>query len=155
MKTEIGKFDKFVRGSFVESLYRRWENCEVVTEADLQVTAWILLDDYFRRRQTGGAFRVFNQPTFRRLDIRPDLVVFKRRTLWALIELKIRKRFVPTLIQKDEEKLNRVRRRLKSVKCAYLVYLSRRGRAESNRSPCFVPVVMEARLKRKKEFEGG
>ena len=135
MKPGLKDLHEFLTGEFAKAIRELYENFRILSEADLQAVAWSLLDGYLKTNDpTRKRFRVLNKPYLKDLRIHPDLVVFKRRNPWVIIELKERKKLTEKRARKDWDRLIRVRRVL-CPKRAYLVYVARWGNGRALKGP--------------------
>jgi hypothetical protein len=88
-KLSIKEFDAFMKGPFRKSMERAFISYQVFCEADLQSFAWRKIKNFLaKREEEPRKFRVLNKPFLKDCGTYPDLVVFRRSTPWAVIELK-------------------------------------------------------------------
>jgi hypothetical protein len=121
----IMPFDSFLRTSLRKKLLKSYRSFEILSEADLQAYVWMHANRFLRTLPDGASkFSVSNQLYCGDLDIHPDLVVRRFSKIWICVELKEAGRIAPTAIQKDRERLNDTRHKLKAHR-GYLIYLSR------------------------------
>jgi hypothetical protein len=168
-KLGVRQFHKFMRGPFRESIRRAYRSHRIFCEADLQSYAWHAIRRFLRRNEEApGKFRVLNKPFMRACQgTYPDLVVFRGRKPWAVIELKEGKSLPELRASTERKKLLDARRALGlEPKRGYLVYVARYGskralsgpKAEGAHYFFEVPIVLELSMTRpelddwKKEF---
>lgn len=88
-RLSIKDFHRFMRGPFENHIRKAFKSHHIFCEADLQSFAWrrikLFLEKHEERK---GKFRVLNKPFLRDCGTYRDLVVFRRTTPWAVIELK-------------------------------------------------------------------
>jgi hypothetical protein len=125
MKLGILDFDHFVKEILKEQLLKRYQNLEILTEADFQAWAFLSLFEYFQSSGPAGKrFKVLNKPYLRDLHTFPDIAVFKRERPWALFELKERLHLPLRVARKARTKLLSARSTLgPSLKRGYLLYV--------------------------------
>jgi len=126
-KLGVRQFHKFMRGSFAKSIGRAYKSHQIFCEADLQSYAWHVIAQFLKKNEEEqGKFRVLNKPFLRDCNkTYPDLVVFRRRKPWAVIELK-EGRSLPELRASAERDKLVAARKIKP-KLGYLVYVARYG----------------------------
>lgn len=126
-KIGILAFHKFLKNELrVEVLEKYW-NYHILSEADLQSVVWHLISTFLSRHDPDGRrFKVLNKPYLRGLRIHPDIVVFRRRKPWVVIELKERKRLSPRSANSERDRLLKSRR-LFGARRGYLIYVARYG----------------------------
>jgi hypothetical protein len=98
---------------------------------------------------------VLNKPFLRDCKTYPDLVVFRRKKPWAVIELKESKKLTMASASAERKKLMKARRRL-DHKRGYLVYVARDGEDRVLHGPkgkeayhfFEVPVVLSLSMKK-------
>jgi hypothetical protein len=69
---------------------------------------------------------VLNKPFLRDCTTYPDLVVFRKKVPWAVVELKEGRRLMAVQASRERKKLLRAKKKL-SPKRGYLVYVTRYG----------------------------
>ena len=131
MRPGVRDFDTFLRGAFAKKLTRAYENFEIFCEADLQFVACLLIRRYLKGFRNPN-LRVLNKPYFQKLDVYPDLVVFRRNKPWLLIELKESSVLRQAAAVRDRDKLLKIGKLVSAVKegypkRAYLVWVGRRS----------------------------
>jgi hypothetical protein len=127
-KLSIAQFHNFMRNSFRDSILRAYKSHKIFCEADLQSLAWLEIRQFLRRNEEAtGKFRVLNKPFLRDCNnTYPDLVVFRRKRPWAVIELKESRRMTVASASAERRKLMKARKKL-GHKRGYLVYVARDG----------------------------
>jgi len=137
MKPGIREFDKFLHGTFTKKIRKAYEKPEIFCEADLQAYAWTLIRRYLRQFRKFNNERVFvlNKPYFKKFNLYPDIVVFKREKPWVLIELKEMRLFNDRSANKEREKILRLRRLIKDTQAkyprqGYLIWVARKGKGK-------------------------
>lgn len=151
-KLGIKAFDHFLRNELrVEVLEKYWD-FNILSEADLQSVVWQLICSFLSRFDTDGRrFKVLNRPYLKELGIHPDVVVFRKRKPWVVIELKEGKRLKVNTALRERDRLLRIRKAFRAKK-GYLVYVTRWGEGKVIRGPkgpgakffFEVPVVLES-----------
>ncbi|MFZ0760666.1 MAG: hypothetical protein WAM69_11995 [Candidatus Sulfotelmatobacter sp.] len=145
------QFRRFMRGDFTDSIRRAYKSHQILCEADLQSFAWYRIKQFLKRAGgSRGEFRVLNKPFLRKSNTYPDLVVFKAKVPWAVIELKESKRLPERTALSEREKLRLAKGSYIELKRGYLVYVARYGDRRALRGPkgdsayyfSEVPVVM-------------
>jgi hypothetical protein len=135
-RLSIKDFHNFMRGPFAKSIERAYKSHHIFCEADLQSVAWYEISRFLRRHEEAkGKFRVLNKPFLR--DCKktfPDLVVFRKRKPWVVIELKESKRLMLASAAAERQKLAEARRVL-NHKRGYLVYVARTGERRALHGP--------------------
>jgi hypothetical protein len=127
MKPGIKEFHKFIKKPFAKQIRDAYERFEILSEADLQAFAWFLIREFLRQYDSSNKkFRVLNKPYFKDLHIHPDLVIFRRKKPWVLIELKERRQLTLKSAQKERNRLIKARKAVKP-KRGYLIYVARWG----------------------------
>lgn len=134
MKPGLKDLHAYITGTFARVLREKYERFEILSEADLQALSWSLLQSFFQENDPKRRFRVLNKPYLKDLRIHPDLVIFKRRKPWVLIELKERKRLTEQRARREWDRLIEVRKHLRPRR-AYLVYVARWGDGKALRGP--------------------
>jgi hypothetical protein len=151
-RLSIKEFDAFMKGPFRRSMLRAFRTHQIFCEADLQSFAWRKIKNFLaKREEEPRKFRVLNKP-FLRDSARtyPDLVVFRRTSPWAVIELKESRHMNTEKATREREKLLKAKEKLRPKK-AYLVYVARHGeeraivgpKGEGARYFFEVPIVLE------------
>lgn len=126
-KLSIKDFHRFMRGPFASSIEKAYKSHHIFCEADLQAFAWREIKFFLKTREEApGKFRVLNKPFLRDCGTYPDLVIFRRRTPWVVVELKESRLMNANSALKERKKLLEARNVL-NPKRAYLVYLARYG----------------------------
>jgi len=161
-KLGITKFHDFMRGQFAKSIEKTYMSYHIFCEADLQSYAWQEITNFVRRNEEKrGKFRVLNQPFLRGLRMFPDLVVFRGKKPWVVIELKESKRLMATDAKAERKKLRGVRKKLHH-KRGYLVYVARYGNERVLRGPkgrgnayhfFEVPIVLELAMRNRRKVQ--
>jgi hypothetical protein len=160
-KLSIKEFHRFMRGPFVVSIERAFRMHDIFCEADLQSFAWREVKAFLEKHEeTTGKFRVLNKPYLRDCRTYPDLVVFRRRIPWVVIELKESRVMKNQAAEKELKKLLQTKSVL-HPKRGYLVYVARQGReraisgpkGESGRFFFEVPIVLEQNMDKAKVKE--
>ena len=127
----VDQFHRFMRGKFADAIRKRYKSHEILCEADLQSFAWLEIRRFLRRNEERpNTFRILNKPffDFKEYRIFPDLVVFKKKSPWVLIELKESKSLPGKVAVAEHDKLLLARGVLKKKpKRGYLVYVARYG----------------------------
>ena len=127
-KLSIREFHRFMQGSFAASIERAFRMHHIFCEADLQSFAWRKIMSFLEaHEETSGKFRVLNKPFLRDCRTYPDLVVFRRRVPWVVVELKESKFMKAHAAEMEREKLLHAKSVL-HPKRGYLVYVTRYGR---------------------------
>jgi len=88
----------------------------------------------FRKFNNERVF-VLNKPYFKKFNLYPDIVVFKREKPWVLIELKEMRLFNDRSANKEREKILRLRRLIKDTQAkyprqGYLIWVARKGKGK-------------------------
>jgi hypothetical protein len=126
-KLSIIQFHRFMRGDFARSIRSAYQSHKIFCEADLQAFAWYEIRKFLRRNEEiKGKFRVLNKPFLRDCKTYPDLVVFRRKKPWAIVELKESKKLTLASASAERKKLIKARKKL-DHKRGYLVYVARDG----------------------------
>ena len=116
-----------MRGPFAASMERAFKSHHIFCEADFQSFAWRKIKSFLEKHEeTPEKFRVLNKPFLRDCGTYPDLVVFRRRTRWVVIELKESRVMREDSADKERKKLLQARKVL-HPKRGYLVYVARYG----------------------------
>ncbi|HEY1264767.1 MAG TPA: hypothetical protein VGF06_14665 [Terriglobales bacterium] len=124
-KLGINQFHRFMRGEFAKAIEKAYKSLQIFCEADLQSYAWHTIKEFLEgHEEAPGKFRVLNKPFLCRTY--PDLVVFRKRTVWVIIELKESKSLSAIAGTKERGRILRVKKIL-HPKRAYLVYVARYG----------------------------
>jgi hypothetical protein len=126
-KLSIVQFHRFMRGNFAESIRMAYRTHQMFCEADLQSFAWYEIRLFLKNNEEApGKFRVLNKPFLRQSKTYPDLVVFRRRKPWVVIELKESRKLTEHSASTERDKLLGAKNILKP-KRGYLVYVARYG----------------------------
>jgi hypothetical protein len=134
-KLSIKEFHRFMRGPFVGSIERAFKKHHIFCEADLQSFAWRKIKSFLQKQEeTAGKFRVLNKPYLRDCGTYPDLVVFRRRVPWAVVELKESRIMKEESAKKERKKLLKAKNVL-HPKRGYLVYVARYGKRRALGGP--------------------
>src|ERR1035438_3740308 len=100
-----------MRGPFVVSIEHAFRMHHIFCEADLQSFAWRKIKSFLEKHEeTTGKFRVLNKPFLRDCRTYPDLVVFRRRIPWIVIELKESKVMKKQAAERECKKLLQIGR---------------------------------------------
>jgi hypothetical protein len=129
-KLGVRQFHAYMRGTFAKSIYRAYKSHQIFCEADLQSHAWHAIRRFLRRNEESpGKFRVLNKPFLRDCNhTYPDLVVFRCRKPWVIIELKEGRNLAKLRASTERKKLLDTRQALDlEPKRGYLVYVARYG----------------------------
>ena len=160
-KLSIKDFDRFMRGPFRDRVEKAFEKHQIFCEADLQSFAWRWIKSFLERHEERrGKFRVLNKPFLRDCKTYPDLVVFRKRVPWVVIELKESRLLTKRSASSEHRKLLRARKIL-GAKRGYLVYVARRGEEQALLGPkgkgaryfFEVPIVLAGTMDRDKLAE--
>jgi hypothetical protein len=134
-KLSIVKFHSFMRGSFRDSIRSAYKSHKIFCEADLQSIAWYKIRQFLRRNEEKkGKFRILNKPFLRDCKTYPDLVVFRGKQPWVVIELKESKKMTVASASAERKKLTQARNKL-NHKRGYLVYVARDGEDRALHGP--------------------
>jgi hypothetical protein len=134
-KLSIVRFHEFMRNGFRDSIRAAYKSHKIFCEADLQSFAWFEIREFLRRNEeTKGKFRILNKPFLRDCKTYPDLVVFRRRRPWIVIELKESRRMTVASAVAERKKLLKARKKL-GHKRGYLVYVARDGEDRALHGP--------------------
>jgi hypothetical protein len=127
-KLSIKDFHHFMRGPFAVSMSRAYKQYHIFCEADLQSFAWRKIKNFLERHEEKvGKFRVLNKPYLRDSGgTYPDLVVFRKKVPWVVIELKEARRLTADIANQEREKLLAAKKLLHPRR-GYLVYVARYG----------------------------
>ncbi len=145
------QFRRFMRGPFSDSIRKAYKSHQILCEADLQSFAWYRIRQFLKKvGGSRGKFRVLNKPFLRKSKTYPDLVVFKDKTPWAVIELKENRKLPEKTALMERGKLRLARGSYAELKRGYLVYVARYGERRALPGPkgdnayyfSEVPVVM-------------
>jgi hypothetical protein len=124
-----------MRGPFAGSIERAFRKYHIFCEADLQSFAWRKIKSFLQKHEEAtGKFRVLNKPFLRDCGTYPDLVVFRRRVPWVVIELKESRTMREKSAMKERTKLLQALDVL-HPKRGYLVYVARYGRRRAISGP--------------------
>ena len=160
-KLSIKEFHRFMRGPFVTSIRKAFKSHQIFCEADLQSFAWRKIKNFLERHEEAKRkFRVLNKPFLRDCGTYPDLVVFRRKTPWVVIELKESKIMKEASAGKERNKLLQAKKVLQP-KRGYLVYVARHGENRAIHGPkgkggyyfFEVPIVLEQSMSKVKVKE--
>jgi hypothetical protein len=159
MKSGIKELHNFIEVPFVKIIRDAYEHLGILSEADLQAHAWLVIRNFLRQYDAAGKkFRVLNKPYFKDLLIHPDLAIFRRKKPWVLIELKERGELTVRSAKREWDRLIKARKALKKkavkLKRAYLIYVARRGNGRVLRGPkgpgakffFEIPIILEEHL---------
>lgn len=151
-RLSIKDFHRFMRGPFENHIRKAFKSHHIFCEADLQSFAWrrikLFLEKHEERK---GKFRVLNKPFLRDCGTYRDLVVFRRTTPWAVIELKESRIMRESAAVQERKKLIDAKAVL-HPKRGYLVYVARYGDKRALHGPkgkkggyffFEVPIVLE------------
>ena len=134
-RLSIKDFHRFMRGGFAKSIKKAFVEHQIFCEADLQSFAWRKIKNFLERHEeVPGRFRLLNKPFLRDCTTYPDLVVFRRRVPWVVVELKESRILTKERASKERDKLLSARKILKA-KRGYLVYVARSGERRSIPGP--------------------
>jgi hypothetical protein len=145
------EFRRFMRTEFTDSIRRAYKSHQILCEADLQSFAWYRIRQFLKRSVgSRGEFRVLNKPFLGKSNTFPDLVVFRNKVPWAVIELKENKRLPERTALTERDKLRRARESYAELKRGFLVYVARYGDRRALHGPkgdnayyfSEVPIVM-------------
>ena len=92
-------------GEFGKELRKVYLAYEILSEADLQAFAWMLICDFVKEHGSAQKFKVLNKPYFKDLRIHPDIAIFRKEKPWVLVELKERRRLTERSAQKEWDRL--------------------------------------------------
>ncbi len=137
MKLSIKALDGFIRGDFKKHILECYENFEILSEADLQAVAWHALKEFVEKNEPNkDRLKVLNKPYIKKLRAHPDLVIFKHRKPWLLIELKEQLKLSLHSAFRERARLLKAYTRLDpKPKRGYLVYVARYGHQKALRGP--------------------
>jgi hypothetical protein len=136
MKPGIKELHNSIKDPFATNIRAAYENLEIVSEADLQAFAWHLIREFLRLHDPAvKRFRVLNKPYLKRLNVHPDLVIFRKEKPWVLIELKERMKLTASSAKKEWDRLIKAKRQIVGPKRGYLIYVARRGDGRVLRGP--------------------
>ena len=157
-KLSIKEFHSFMQGPFAKSIERAFKSHHIFCEADLQAFAWRKIKNFLRRHEEKqGKFRVLNKPYLRECGTYPDLVIFRKRVPWAVIELKESRELTIGIARREREKLLEAKKILRP-KRGYLVYVARLGNEDAIGGPkgsgarffFEIPIILERSMSREK-----
>jgi hypothetical protein len=127
MGSGIKEFHKFMfDGEFGKELRKVYLAYGILSEADLQAFAWMLICDFVKEHGSAQKFKVLNKPYFKDLRIHPDIAIFRKEKPWVLVELKESRRLTERSAQKEWDRLILAKKRMRAKK-GYLVYVARWG----------------------------
>ncbi|MGA3015190.1 MAG: hypothetical protein ABSD71_14275 [Bacteroidales bacterium] len=85
----ITEFEHYLKEHLCPIVLERYKTFQILSEADLQSHVWQILFDYFSNDvKTKNMVRVLNKPFLKKIGIHPDIVIFRRKKPWIIIELK-------------------------------------------------------------------
>lgn len=126
-KLGIKEFSRFIQGDLRREIRAKYLDHQVFSEADLQSLAWKNISAFLHEFDPEGSlFKVLNKPYLKGLRQHPDLVVFRRRKAWVVVELKETKQLRMKTAEKERGRLLKCGRALRAKK-GYLLYVARRG----------------------------
>ena len=135
MGSGIKEFHNFmVDGEFAKELRKAYLAYEILSEADLQAVAWMLIRDFLGNHGSPKTLRVLNKPYFKDLRIHPDIAIFRKEKPWVLIELKEGRRLTERSAHREWRRLILAKRHMQARK-GYLVYVARWGDKKTLRGP--------------------
>jgi hypothetical protein len=159
MKPGIKELHIFIKGTFAKEIRYAYEHFEILSEADLQAHAWLIIRSFLEQYDPASRkFQVLNKPYFKDLHIHPDLAIFRRKKPWVLIELKERRELTVKSAKKERNRLIKAKKALKrktvKLKRGYLVYVALRGKGRILPGPkgpgakffFEIPIVLEEHL---------
>lgn len=101
----------------------------------MQSVVWEIISLFLSKYDhEGKRFKVLNKPYLKGLRVHPDIVVFRRRKPWVVIELKEVKRLKLKSALKERERFLETRQAFKAKK-GYLIYVARYGEDKVIRGP--------------------
>ncbi len=121
----IRRFDEFLTGPFKRSLLQKYKQFQILSEGDLQSNAWLLIRRFIARYPKED-YTVHNLRYCRATHSFPDLLVFRRKRPFVVIELKEKRNLSSSVASRDWKKLEKARTKL-HAKRGYLVFLGRYG----------------------------
>jgi len=88
-KLGIKEVQDFIKQKLRDKVLERYKSFQILSEADLQSHVWQILYDYFKSDpRTKNMIMVLNKPYLKEIGIHPDIVIFRRKKPWIIIELK-------------------------------------------------------------------
>ena len=132
---------------FSKEIRKAYDNFLILTEADLQAHASVSIRKFFDRFNSATQkYKVFNQPQLKVQNIKmyPDIVVFKRRKPWIIVELKEVRELKQRARDKVVDRLEKAKTAF-HVKRGYLVWVARYGNERVRAGRFFVelPITLE------------
>ena len=96
-----------------------------------------MLYDYFQKSQTKPELlNILTEPHLKELGRKkPDIVVFRHRKPWIVIELKEKKELKPSTAENQRERLLGMRKIFPTLKRGYLLYIVRKSTGKVIRGP--------------------
>jgi len=148
----IKALNRFLKRELTVEVLEKYWDFQIFSEADLQSIVWKLLSEFITKANSKpGEFLVLNKPYLRGLGIHPDIVVFRDRQPWVVIELKERRVLEERSARKELRRLLKTRVKLRAQK-GYLLYVARYGDGRVLKGPkgkaarffCEIPIILEA-----------
>ena len=85
----IKEIDNFISTELKATIFERYYQYEILSEADLQSHIWQILYDYFRaKEEKKGTFTIHSNNYLKDLRAHPDLIIFRKSKPYIIIELK-------------------------------------------------------------------
>ncbi len=137
MKLTLTKLDNFIKKELPKDLRDEYLNYKILSEADLQSFAWNYISSFIEKNHKNTTdFKVLNKPYLKKLKIHPDIIIFRKKTPWVIIELKESKKLKLQSAQRERERLLKVKQHFgKSVKRGYLLFITRYGEGKIIKGP--------------------
>ena len=126
-KLGINALNKFLKTDLKVEILNRYWDFHILSEADLQSIVWRLLTDFIATSDSKPErFKVLNKPYLKGLRIHPDIVIFRKKKPWVIIELKERRELNERSARKELDRLLTTHKKFKAKK-GYLLYVARYG----------------------------
>ena len=128
----IKELQDFIFTSLAKEILERYKTFQILSEADLQCHVWQILNDYFMDDdRTKRMIRVLNKPYLKEIGIRPDIVIFRRKKPWIIIELKEWKKTKPRSAITDFNRIVKAKNHFSDkynykMQRGYLFYVARK-----------------------------
>lgn len=131
----IMRFHHYLKNELRICILEKYWNLDILSEADLQAVVWQLVSEFLKVHDPEGAmFNVLNKPFLKNLHVHPDIIVFRHRKPWVVIELKESKLLKPKTAQRERVRLLKSREAF-HAKRGYLLYVARYGEGKVIHGP--------------------
>lgn len=102
MSLTLNDMHNYITKKILELIFHDYNEYKIFSEADFQSVLYFHLNSFVEENDKRNNILILNKPFLKNLRIHPDLLLFKNKKPWVVIEIKEKTKINPNMVKEDD-----------------------------------------------------